>query len=51
MADTVETQHYTDGGFTYKLTDDIQWDIRAGLGRNDAAADYFVGTGLSVRFK
>lgn len=50
-ADTAETEHYTDGGLTFLLTDDIQWDIRAGLGLNDAAADYFAGTGLSVRFK
>jgi len=27
----------------------VQWDVRAGVGLNDAADDYFVGTGLSVR--
>ena len=50
-ADTAKPQHYFDGGFTYVITNDIQWDIRAGVGLNDAADDYFVGTGLSVRFQ
>ena len=50
-ADTDRTQHFFNGGFTYLLTDDIQWDIRAGVGLNGAADDYFLGTGLSVRFK
>ena len=46
-----ETEHYFDGGFTFKFTKDVQWDIRGGIGLNDAAADYFVGTGLSVRLR
>ena len=35
----------------YLCTDDIQFDIRAGKGLNHAAEDYFVGAGLSVRFR
>ncbi len=50
-ADTAKPEHYYNGGFTYLVSDDIQWDIRAGVGLNDAADDYFVGTGLSVRFR
>jgi hypothetical protein len=50
-ADTDHTQHYFDSGFTVLLSDNIQWDIEAGVGLNAAADDYFVGTGLSVRFK
>jgi hypothetical protein len=50
-ADTDPTQHYFDGGFAVLLSDDVQWDIRAGVGLNEAADDYFVGSGLSVRFK
>lgn len=50
-ADTAQTEHYFNGGFTYLLSDDIQWDIRAGTGLNDAADDFFVGTGLSLRFR
>lgn len=48
-ADTEQTQHYFNGGFTYLLSDDVQFDIRAGVGLNDAADDYFIGTGLSIR--
>ncbi len=49
-ADTAKPEHYFDGGFTYLISNDIQWDIRAGVGLNEAAGDYFVGTGLSIRF-
>ena len=49
-ADTVKTQHFFNGGFTYLISNDVQFDIRAGVGLNDAADDYFVGTGLSIRF-
>lgn len=49
-ADTVKPEHYFNGGFTYLISNDVQWDIRAGVGLNDAADDYFVGTGLSIRF-
>jgi len=49
-ADTARTEHYFNGGFTFLLCNDIQFDIRAGQGLNDAAADFFAGTGLSVRY-
>jgi Putative MetA-pathway of phenol degradation len=49
-ADTNRNQQYFDGGFTFLLNDNLQWDVRAGLGLNDAANDYFVGSGLSVRW-
>jgi Putative MetA-pathway of phenol degradation len=50
-ADTERVQHYVNGGFTYSISNDIQWDIRAGYGLNDAADDYFLGTGLVFRFQ
>lgn len=50
-ADTERVQHYMDGGFTYLLTNDVQFDIRAGFGLTGAADDFFAGTGLSIRFK
>jgi hypothetical protein len=50
-ADTVKPEYYLDGGFTYRFTHDIQWDIRGGVGLSDASDDYFVGTGLSLRFR
>jgi len=48
-ADTEKPQHYFDGGITYRFTNDIQWDVRGGVGLNEAADDYFVGSGLSIR--
>ena len=50
-SDDVKPEHYFNGGFTYLLTDNLQWDIRAGVGMNDAAQDSFFGTGLSIRFR
>lgn len=50
-ADTEQVQHYIDGGFTYRPTLDMQFDIRAGIGLTDASDDYFVGTGFSIRIK
>jgi Putative MetA-pathway of phenol degradation len=49
-ADTSRTEHYFNGGFTVLLNNDLQWDIRAGLGLNDAADDFFAGSGLSLRY-
>ena len=48
-ADTEQTQHYTNAGFTYLISNDVQFDIRAGLGLSGASDDYFIGTGFSVR--
>jgi hypothetical protein len=48
-ADTNATEHYFNGGFTVLLSNDVQWDIRAGVGLNGAADDFFTGTGLSIR--
>jgi hypothetical protein len=49
-ADTNHTESYANGGFTVLLDDNIQWDIRAGVGLNSAADDFFAGSGLSVRY-
>jgi hypothetical protein len=49
-ADTMPTEHYFDGGFTYSVTNDLQLDIRAGKGLSDGAIDYFTGAGVVVRF-
>lgn len=49
-ADTNRPENYFNGGFTLLLNNDVQWDIRAGVGLNDAADDFFAGTGLSLRY-
>ena len=46
-----EDQHYFNGGFAVLFSNDVQWDIRAGVGLNDFSDDYFVGSGLSIRFR
>jgi hypothetical protein len=46
----VSSEHYFNGGFTLGLSDDAQFDLRAGKGLGDASEDYFVGAGLSLRF-
>ncbi len=48
---TAGPEHYFNGGFAYLLSNDVQWDIRAGVGLNDRADDYFVGSGLSIRYR
>jgi len=50
-AETAQVEDYGNGGFPFLLNDDIQWDIRTGVGLNEAADDYFPGTGLSIRFR
>jgi len=48
-ADTNHTENYADGGFTFVVTNNLQLDIRGGIGLNEAADDYFVGTGFAIR--
>ena len=50
-ADTAKPKHFFNGGFTWLFSNNVQWDVRAGVGLNDAADGYFVGTGLSIRFQ
>jgi hypothetical protein len=46
-----ETKRYLNGGLALLFTDDIQGDIRAGVGVNDEADDAFIGVGVSFRFR
>ncbi len=43
------SEHYANGGFTWSVGDDVQWDIRVGVGLNESATGFFTGTGLVVR--
>jgi hypothetical protein len=49
-ADTNRPEHYFNGGFTVLFNNDLQWDIRAGVGLNEAADDFFAGSGVSYRY-
>ena len=49
--DVAETEHYADAGVTFLIAEDVQYDAFVGTGLNDAADDFFVGTGLVVRFR
>lgn len=46
-----ETQHYVNSGLTWLANDDLQWDVRFGLGLNDAAEDRYVGAGVVMRVR
>jgi hypothetical protein len=41
--------HYLNGGFTFLITDYLQWDVRVGMGLNEEADDFFTGTGFALR--
>jgi hypothetical protein len=49
-ATSVWPEQYFDGGFTYSVTNNIQLDVRAGVGLNQQATDLFTGTGICLRF-
>ncbi|QDT29194.1 hypothetical protein Enr10x_45430 [Gimesia panareensis] len=49
-ARTARTEHYFDAGFTYLINNNVQLDMSAGVGLSEAAADFFAGAGLSIRF-
>lgn len=50
-SDSARTEHYANCGLTFAATDDLQFDIRTGMGLNDAAADWFTGIGMAIRFR
>ncbi len=44
-------EHYVNTGLTWLLMDDLQWDIRVGVGLNDREEDVFFGTGFALRLR
>lgn len=42
--------HTLNGGLTWRLTDNLQLDWRAGVGLNEEADDFFTGVGFAFRF-
>jgi len=49
LTDDRDATHSFDGGFTFLVSDAFQLDVFVGLGLNEAAEDWFVGSGFSVR--
>lgn len=45
-----DAAHYLNGGFAFPVNDNLQFDVRAGLGLNEEADDFFSGVGFSVRW-
>lgn len=50
MDSSVVAQHYFNGGFTYRFTPNLQFDVRAGFGLSRSADDLFAGSGFAVRY-
>ena len=44
-------EHYLNAGLTWLTADDSQWDVRVGIGLNDAAEDFFAGVGAAIRMR
>ena len=42
--------NFMDGGMLYRLTTNMQLDVRAGFGLSGRPDDFFTGAGFSVRF-
>jgi hypothetical protein len=49
IEESAADQHSVDGGVTFLLSEDLQLDISAGAGLNDAAPDFFVAAGVAWR--
>lgn len=49
LEDAGSSRHSLDGGLTFLVNYDVQFDVSGGVGLNDAADDWFVGAGLSIR--
>jgi len=44
-------EHTLDGGFIFLQSNDMQFDVHAGIGLNERAADGFLGIGAAWRFR
>lgn len=49
VSDARRSTHSLDGGLTFLLSDAFQLDLSGGVGLNEAAEDWFFGTGVSFR--
>jgi hypothetical protein len=49
-AESAHTEHYVDAGLTYRVSNNLQLDVRAGKGVSGASVNSFVGTGAVIRW-
>ncbi len=47
--DSGPDSHFLNGGFTFLISRDVQFDVRAGFSVDDAETDSFAGAGLAFR--
>lgn len=45
-----DAAHYVNGGLTFPITPNLQFDVRAGAGLNEEADDFFTGAGVVIRW-
>jgi len=50
-ASTEVASHFLDAGVLILLKENLQWDARLGTGLSETESNFFVGTGLSIRFR
>ncbi len=49
-SDGADAAHVLNGGFTFLISDNLQFDIRVGFGLTEEAPDLIAGAGFAVRF-
>ncbi len=49
-SERTDAAHSLNGGFTFLVHPNLQFDVRAGAGLNEEADDFFTGVGLAWRF-
>ncbi|MDX1482510.1 MAG: transporter, partial [Woeseiaceae bacterium] len=49
--DRGDSRHTLNGGVTWLSRINLQYDVQAGVGLNDDAADFFLGAGVAYRFR
>jgi hypothetical protein len=49
-SDGTDAAHSLNGGFTFLVNSNLQFDVRVGVGLNEEADDFFTGVGLAWRF-
>jgi hypothetical protein len=47
---STDCAHSINGGLTFPVTDNLQFDVRLGAGLNEEADDFLVGSGFAVRW-